>query len=946
MLAMGQTGSLSEQSSGGARGPRRLYLRIPTPVGPRHQLNLKIRLASDPLPLMSTIGSLIVGGTLTCPVELACETAVAPNEPIGPSMYFRYARFAMSLRDNIVVSAEGKGQTPTVVLKANLDRFATLEALRALAGRPSWLQVSVRSGTQVVTTTLADLMRSITGDLGQWVTLVAPDPVSGEYRSVPPRVVQRHARSAAFARPAIAPFGHGFATIATVAAVNRLHQAPASALAAHAAVVTPGLGVTPIRPLPDNEVVFPPVDIRLHVPRIDDAESEVWSDSIDPSRYWYLPTFAVIQPDPARLASEAPFLFRFEQTGHGVTGQAGINATVMFTVQQTMSEVVAQHIKALGSLPITPVAFDSVAVSLLVPFRDDQGQTRNQSISAATTRVGNTIVATVRLLDNWARLAYGALAVDGFQAEPARVRIDACFQAMAPTRVDAMPLVLATKYERLHLSSVAATREFGGGAAVTAGIGTIQFAAEPENPPRAALARPLVGAQSVAVHAQLHGQVLVNPGHIQPVYGLQTIWREREIACLFPCDTLGALYLETTAQGDIAVGCRDALQLGQTEYRQYGPVTDAQIPPDVQVFRSLIQPGRFLLVPARYNIVRFGADAGDRAYRPAAFLYSSLDATKPENNRCVLMATLGPDVPPHEIERLRDLLRDLSPMPIVEYLTEIAAEVSYAWSLPNSDVIRDYQAVRLWDSFQLSLAVDITQAPLLESMVSTGGISIAATFVLPDKSSFQTTLGLDLNAIVGPSSGPAEAGRVADGVRLTNRIEVDIDVDDVLVVDDHAAPGRSSIWTVPVEETLKPAAAITIVAAVPEGARLVPVATPKRGTAATLAEVRSFVEDIYTQIAFVNLINYANHGLAAIVVEARIQKVPGTKTLAVSETQQVGLIEIVLPLTEYLAHPVLQFQVTLTKRDQSVQKSAWIEWPLETKGNVVGLTWELAGVAN
>ena len=895
---------------------------------------------------MSPIGSLIVSGILTFPVELAGETAAGGDEPIGPSMYFRHARFAMSLGNSVVASAEGKGRTPAVVLTANLDRFATLQALRALAGRPSVLQVSVSSGTQVVTATLAELMRSITGDLEQWATLVAPDPVSGDYRPVSPRVAQGRALSAAFARPAIAPSGRGFANIATVAAVSRLHQAPASALAVHAAVMTPGLGVTPIRRWEDDEVVFPPVDTRPHVPRMDDAQSEVWPDSIDPSRNWYLPTFTVVQPDPARLASEAPFLFRFEQTGHSVTGQAGINARITFTVQQTISEAVAQRVKELGNPPVTSVAFDSVAVSLLIPFRDDQGQTRTQSVSAATTRLGNTIVATVRLLDNWARLAYGALAVDGFQADPARVRIDACFQAMVPTRVDEMPMVLAAKYERLHLSAVGATRAVGGGVAVAAGTGTIQFAGEPESPTQGGAARPLVGAQSVAVHAQLHGQVLTTPILIQPVYGLQTIVRSLEMACLFPCDTLGTLYVETTAQGDAPVGCRDALQLGQTEYRHYGPVTDARIPPDVQVFRSLIQPGRFLLVPARYNIVRFGADAGDRAYRPAAFLYSSLDAAKPENNRCVLMATLGPDVSPHEIERLRDLLRELSPVPIVEYLTEIAADVSYAWSLPNGDVIRDHQAVRRWDSFQLSLAVDIAQAPLLESIVSTGGIAIAATFVLPDKSSLQTSLGLDLNAVVGPSSGPAEAGRVADGIRLTNRIEVDIDVDDVLVVDDYAVPGQSSIRTVPAEQTLKPAAAVTIAASVPEGARLVPVATPKRGTAATLAEIRSFVEDIYMQIAFINLINYANHGLNAVAVEARVQNVPGTKTLAVSETQPVGLLEIVLPLTAYLAHPVLQFQVTLTKRDQSVQTSAWIEWPLETKGNVVGLTWELAGVTS
>jgi hypothetical protein len=398
----------------------------------------------------------------------------------------------------------------------------------------------------------------------------------------------------------------------------------------------------------------------------------------------------------------------------------------------------------------------------------------------------------------------------------------------------------------------------------------------------------------------------------------------------------------------MAVGCRDALKLGAIDYHEYVPLTDPGMPSTLGVYRSIFQPSRFLLVPTNYRITRFGRDAAERSYRPATFLYSSLDADHPDSNKCVLMATLAPDIAPHVHERLRELLRKYSPSPVLNYMTEIEAEVSYAWSISNSTVVRETVMVRRWDSFLATITIDLEQAPLLESMLSSGGISVAATFTLPDKSQLLTSLSLNLNEIVGPNdTGPVEIEASAGGLTLINKIEVDVDVDDILQIDDQAMPGTNSIIPLPVEKTLKRGEPYQYVPpqALVAQARLVPVAIPKAGSAATLTEIQSFVEDIFTEIAFINLINYANHGLSAITLQSRIKDVDGVYDVATSEQQQVTVIQAVLPLTRYLAHPILEFQATLTEPDGTKKQTAWIPWPLETKGNVVGLTWDILGNA-
>src|SRR5262249_1569402 len=55
------------------------------------------------------------------------------------------------------------------------------------------------------------------------------------------------------------------------------------------------------------------------------------------------------------------------------------------------------------------------------------------------------------------------------------------------------------------------------------------------------------------------------------------------------------------------------------------------------------------------------------------------------------------------------------------------------------------------------------------------------------------------------------------------------------------------------------------------------------GDPTTLTEVRAFVEDVNINVLFLNLVNFGNHGLKALSIQARLQGVEGTHPVSVSE---------------------------------------------------------------
>jgi hypothetical protein len=406
-----------------------------------------------------------------------------------------------------------------------------------------------------------------------------------------------------------------------------------------------------------------------------------------------------------------------------------------------------------------------------------------------------------------------------------------------------------------------------------------------------------------------------------------------------PCGKFGAVYVQTgdpqIGVADQAIGCRDAWTLGQIQLRLYEPVeVDVGVAdPGFAVFRSVQVPGRFLIVPKAYTIARFEPD-DTRAYRPAVYLYSNVDAVHPERTSCILTATLGPAVTPANRRALVDALRTAAhPDPTLEWPTELPIEPRYTWAIPGADGAFQIvpAAAKTPEGFQIGIVAAVDQILQLKAIVEKSGLTAGVTFPLADGTTVQSTLIIDLGRIDGPwQAGAVSLALAGDHATLVNRVERAADVVDVLT---YAARARTN--TVQVERRLEAGASLDV--ALSQGtddaiARYVLVNTP-----ASLEEIRTFIEDIYTNVVFVCLFDLTAEHVERVSVEGHIVGVAGGAAAVIAANADHASAEMafVLPLTAYLSQPTLQYRVTFVGAGSNARSGPWRDWRLDVRGNVV-----------
>lgn len=698
-----------------------------------------------------------------------------------------------------------------------------------------------------------------------------------------------------------------------------------------------------------------------HLPVVADPSAPLWSDRADPAQRWYPPEFTLVAPDPAADPDNSSFQFTFRESGHDSQGRVTLEGEALFTLRAGMSAATQAALAAAGNPPAQPVPALGLSVTLSLPVRDDGGALRQVDLRAEVTQTGDTVIARVALMNDYLRVAYGDLSVVGFQARPPQLALAYTYLAQVP--VHQWPISL--HYEnKLALTPVARN---GAEVAGLQGRAFVDATALAFRSPAADMYfRPEALAQEEAP-STLRAPASVEP--MQPImdrrvaiahtsiltpivrpevehvdllrritYATQTLGNTVALDVVFPCRTLGAFYRQDLGDQKVSIGCQSSLSLGQTELKLFEPVDDpAMNGPLYRVYRSLSQPGRFLVVPADYRITRYAASEGDRAFRPAVYLYSSLDAQNAANNRCVVMATLQPALPPWIRRDLDARLARMHHSPVLDYVTEVASEVNYTWSLSDGAISIQPAAAKLWDGFQVSVTTDLPGGLQLQAILAHSGLAAQASFRLTDGTMVNTALLLDLGDLTGPwDSGPLVTSVQGSNATLTNRIERGINVSDLAA---YAADG--TLQTVPVDRTLGRDQALTV--ALPfAAAEAYPIFTLQPGDPATLTEISSFVEDIHTNVVFVNLINFSNHNLAHLDLRARLKEAPGSETpVPISEEQAVGEADFTLPLTTYLGPRTLQFQATRIDRGGAAAASPWLEWDLVSRGNVVSLTWDL-----
>jgi hypothetical protein len=804
----------------------------------------------------------------------------------------------------------------------------------------------------------------------------------------------------------------------------------------------------PPAPTPEPDPVIQPLDPVVpfwSLPLVDDPAAALWKDRMSPALYWYAPSFVVLQPAPNQSPDSSPFLFTFVQSGATATGKPGLNASVRFTLQAVIPDATRTALQALNNPPVIPVPINTLSVALSLPFRDENGATRSQLFPATVHQVGNTITATVGLLDDWVRLCYGALSQPNFQTQPARLVVSYAFPGIVllPPRViefdyggkvaltpvafsDAQAQTMGSK-PFLHavnttfvtpVSEMRFVREAPQSAppvAPSAAVSTAHVApSAPSAPPAkvrsnggqapALLARsasasaaslksqrgqkaqnyavtaseanprgvrtvakrggggdtgidatgpsrllPVNDVETVSTPIQMQKLPVISRPDLesstalsnlidQPHYANQTQLHQVSLDVLYPCNTLGAFYVQQNNAAVTAIGCQDALQLGQTKYKQYEEI-QVLGDPQYRVYRSLQQPGRFLVLPAAYAITRYSPTETGKAYRPVIIVYSSVDAQNPANNRFLFDATLQPDLPQFVRRELVSKLSAYASNPALDYPTGIESQPTYSWVIDHTLNVQPL-VVKSWDSFQVTFATDVASALLFQNMLKTSGVAGSVTFTLPDGSTLQSNLSLDLRAMTGPwEGGPiAVTLQSGSGALLTNSIERNIAVSDLVLY--QGVQDMSAGQQVQVDKTLTAGASLSVpftsTASQAYAAYTIPLGDPD-----SLEEVRSFVEDIHTNVIFLNLIKYVNHNLKQLGVQVRLKNVEGIYTVPISEDPQISSLDLFLPLTTYLAQHILQFQVTKTDTASATTVTPWIDWDLTTQGTVVSLVWDM-----
>ena len=471
------------------------------------------------------------------------------------------------------------------------------------------------------------------------------------------------------------------------------------------------------------------------------GEAGLWPDRTDPATHWYLPTFTLMAPLAGVDADVSPFHFDLVTQGHAADGSEGLEASITLTLVSGLDAATQAAADALGGPPITPVPLSSIQLQLGIPFRDQNGATQVEGVPASTLSTtgplgaaGSTVTAVFMLRDQWARLAYGALSVVGFQAEPVRVQVAAAYEGWRG-RGPGPWYLMADK-------RMSVAREAG---VTSRALARTQLQA-------LAKASISVVAPLDYVRPEIVGLVIAD------FYAWIQATANQAVEVLVPCADFGNLYRRQRDGLWADLGCQPALRLGDTDYLTFEPVDVVAAQGWATVLRSLTQPGRYLVVPRRHCVGRYGEHDGERAFRPALLLHSSIDADNPANIRCVLAASLEPDLPPSRRTAIEVELRRLAGREITTLMPwDVGVMPQITWAAPGS---ADLECVAVDRGFTVVLSTDIPGFLVLKTLLEHGGLMGSASYAFPGGVGAATTLKLGLDSVTGPyDTGPV----VVDG---------------------------------------------------------------------------------------------------------------------------------------------------------------------------------------
>ncbi|MCC8956922.1 hypothetical protein H8B02_26850 [Bradyrhizobium sp. Pear77] len=683
-------------------------------------------------------------------------------------------------------------------------------------------------------------------------------------------------------------------------------------------------------------------------PLVSNVAAHWWPDALDPKAGWYAPTFTLVKPAASDNAANAAFSFVLAKTGSVLgsdgTARTGLTATVRLTVKAAMTPETAAAAVANPDRKLQAVPLQNLSCALQIPYRRaGTSEIQSQRFPGAVSQTGDQITINVALLDDWVRLTYASLAFPAAGGPPLVV-VSYAFTSYQYI-FDTLQTLHVIGGGLVHqIAKVATVNDLPAQVRgptlirqdlkIVSASGSVQFDRESPSIAGRAPATPALSHLAVTPIPPADIQPHLLPATFTPHRTLVTrsVVHEETTDASLPCGSYGNFYLQRNDAGvATAIGCQDSLKLGETALKAFDEVTTLR-DPAFRVFRSLQQPGRFMVAPTAYRVGRFGDGSGSKAFRPMIMLYGLLDVD-PANNRYALTTTLIPDVSPGALLQLGVRLVALTPSgstPAIVYPTDpfVAATVGYSWALPAE--LGTPQAVTVIDAITITLSLPLANAALLTAVLDRSGIQGGATFTLPDGSSINAALNVDSNVVGPPESGPVTVALQGDTVTLTNRTQQAMNVTDLVT---STASGTNQV--VAANTTLAPGTTAT--------AKVDPATTRAFANATAVAatsieELDVFVEDVTSTVTFINQLNFSNHQLTALAVQARLEGSSHVETVNLAEASTAD-VSFTLPINDYLSHQTMQFALVETRASGAVT-TGWRSWDLN-KGSVIGITADL-----
>ncbi|WP_170968410.1 hypothetical protein, partial [Bacillus wiedmannii] len=296
---------------------------------------------------------------------------------------------------------------------------------------------------------------------------------------------------------------------------------------------------------------------------------------------------------------------------------------------------------------------------------------------------------------------------------------------------------------------------------------------------------------------------------------------------------------------------------------------------------------------------------------------------------------LLPDIPPYARKELEAKLDSLSSQPIIEYPTQNDFKYTV-----NIEELKEVTASKQSVALHLTIPLTLQRAVLLRDSIYNAVAYGNVRFESGEGVLFESTIILELRHLTGPwAEGPMEVILNADEVKLTNKVQQPINITSLLA---DFSPSR--LTRIPVSIILEPSASESV-ALSNTPIKVYPVySLVQTGNVPLPDEIRRYIEDVYTTIRFLDLINHQNHNIQQLELTVRVNTLNTLNelyTVPLEGNPLTGSLTIVFPLTQFLQKSTIEFQVKITLISGEIKTTNWIEWKIPTNGNIVSLTWEM-----